>query len=349
MRRSTAAGRTRAEEIRAKRSNPKPRTHYNPLQISQARLKSQVVPSRLVTTRGTISGVATRKRVQSSSKKAHYFALGTLGAEVRLPAIPTIRLGWRLLSGVIVLAMGIALYVMWNQPMFKIEQMALKGASLVKTSDITSLIPVNGESVIEINPVQLVKDITTAFPEFSKVTVQVSLPARLTVSVIERKPVISWEEADSILWIDASGIAFPAVDQSVTGLVQVIAQGKPPSMQTAEENKAEDNKAVNNSDAQKQEAAPSGAVPYISTDLVKAILDMAPQMPAATPIVYNPGYGLGWDDPEGWQVFIGSTTADLDLKLAQYHAIVEQLKQKGIKPQIISVEFPHAPYYRLEP
>jgi hypothetical protein len=58
---------------------------------------------------------------------------------------------------------------------------------------------------------------------------------------------------------------------------------------------------------------------------------------------------MGWSDPQGWQVFFGSSTADMDSKLVTYRGIVDYLNQKHIKPKLISVEFAHAPFYRMEP
>jgi hypothetical protein len=36
------------------------------------------------------------------------------------------------------------------------------------------------------------------------------------------------------------------------------------------------------------------------------------------------------------------------MKMAVYQALVDQLKSEGIQPALISVEYVHAPYYRME-
>jgi hypothetical protein len=91
---------------------------------------------------------------------------------------------------------------------------------------------------------------------------------------------------------------------------------------------------------------PTGS--FLDPGMVSTIIALGPQVPENTPVVYDPQYGLGWNDPEGWQVFFGSDTSDIQIKLTQYRAIVEQIKQQGLHPQLISVEFPYAPFYRLE-
>jgi hypothetical protein len=57
---------------------------------------------------------------------------------------------------------------------------------------------------------------------------------------------------------------------------------------------------------------------------------------------------LGWNDPNGWEVFFGSQGNDMNQKLAVYKSLVERLQSEGIQPALISVEYIHAPYYRME-
>ena len=71
-------------------------------------------------------------------------------------------------------------------------------------------------------------------------------------------------------------------------------------------------------------------------------------MPAETVLVYDSAHGLGWNDPNGWDVFFGVEDQDMDMKLLVYQALVDRLKSEGITPALISVEYLHAPYYRME-
>ncbi len=72
-------------------------------------------------------------------------------------------------------------------------------------------------------------------------------------------------------------------------------------------------------------------------------------MPEGTVLVFDSEHGLGWNDPNGgWDVFFGNEDEDMDMKLAVYQALVERLKTEGIQPALISVEYVHAPYYRME-
>ena len=72
------------------------------------------------------------------------------------------------------------------------------------------------------------------------------------------------------------------------------------------------------------------------------------KMPADTVLVYDSEHGLGWNDPNGWEVFFGDEDQEMDMKLLVYQALVEHLQSEGIQPAMISVEYVHAPYYRME-
>ncbi len=75
---------------------------------------------------------------------------------------------------------------------------------------------------------------------------------------------------------------------------------------------------------------------------------MSTHAPAGAPILYDSRRGLGWVDPKGWQVYFGSTGSEMEARLKVYEALVQQVSQEGVNPAVISVEFLHAPYYRLD-
>jgi hypothetical protein len=88
---------------------------------------------------------------------------------------------------------------------------------------------------------------------------------------------------------------------------------------------------------------------FLPADLVSAVLAIGEQSPEGTPLVYTSGHGLGWKDERGWEVYFGTEIEDMKMKLRVYKAITKHLKKEQIQPELISVEYVHAPYYRLEP
>jgi cell division protein FtsQ len=86
----------------------------------------------------------------------------------------------------------------------------------------------------------------------------------------------------------------------------------------------------------------------LTSDLVSSILALGAKMPADTTLVYDSEHGLGWNDPNGWEVFFGDEDKDMEMKVIVYQALVERLQSEGIQPVMISVEYVHAPYYRVQ-
>jgi hypothetical protein len=79
---------------------------------------------------------------------------------------------------------------------------------------------------------------------------------------------------------------------------------------------------------------------------VQAIITLAPQIPPGAPMIYDPGYGMGWQDPRGWSVFFGQDTQDIEMKKNVYQAITDLLSRQGIQPTLISVAYLDAPFYK---
>ncbi|MDD5368694.1 MAG: FtsQ-type POTRA domain-containing protein [Anaerolineaceae bacterium] len=304
-----------------------------------------------VMTRGRVTGMAavpgTRKRQKSSVRRKYYYTLNTTGAEVRLPAIPQIQLGWRLLSGVLSIAFLIGIWAMWSSAMFQVDKVRVVGAKRIPTADINTTAGLEGLSILEADPAELTNALQQAFPDLASVSVQVGLPADVVVRVTERTPILAWQQGSDTKWIDQAGFAFP-VRGSEPGLVTIQAEGNPPGLATNPGGAqiATDASSTVTSGAPKVDAQPK---PFISPEMIDPILKMSKQVPEGTPVLYDPRYGLGWSDPtQGWKVYIGMDLENMDLKLNQYRVIVDDLNKRGIRPVMISVEFPHAPFYRLE-
>ena len=94
-------------------------------------------------------------------------------------------------------------------------------------------------------------------------------------------------------------------------------------------------------------AAESVQDQIISAEMVQAILTLSKQAPVDTIILYDSEHGLGWQDPQGWKVYFGSSPEDMELRLTMYEVMVALFKERGITPVLVSLEYLHAPYYRL--
>jgi hypothetical protein len=73
---------------------------------------------------------------------------------------------------------------------------------------------------------------------------------------------------------------------------------------------------------------------------------LAKDIPAGMPMTYDPVYGMGWQDPRGWNVYFGQDAKDISMKKNVYQAIVDTLLLQGVQPTLISVEYLNAPFYK---
>ena len=85
-----------------------------------------------------------------------------------------------------------------------------------------------------------------------------------------------------------------------------------------------------------------------STERMNRILDSFHDSHPYITIRFDPTHGIGWQDPAGWIVYFGLDGSDMLQKLQMYDAIVKDLQSRNVTPEFISVEFLHAPYYRME-
>jgi hypothetical protein len=240
--------------------------------------------------------------------------------------LPRLRLGWRLFSFVLVVIFGSALYFAFNLPEFRVTEAQVTGSRFVTPAEINAALDVSGQPIFLLIPSDLETRLRLNYPELVAVHVTVSLPNLLSVSVTERQPLIRWEQGGGYTWISEDGVAFRPRGE-LAGLIPVVALSAP-----SVEGGAGD---------------PLSPAPFISAEMVQALKGLVAHVPPGVPILYEQGVGFGWNDPRGWRVHFGTKAGDVKLKIRVYEALVASLAQKGIRPVMINVMYPSAPYYRL--
>jgi len=96
------------------------------------------------------------------------------------------------------------------------------------------------------------------------------------------------------------------------------------------------------------EAASLQPMPSADPQFVASVLKLRSLIPAGAALLYDPENGLGWTDERGWQVYFGTDLSQIDVKLVEYEQIVAVILERNLQPSLISVEYIHAPFYRLE-
>lgn len=282
--------------------------------------------------RGTAAGRKTRRRYD--------VALNTPGAELRLPSVPAVHVGWRLISGAMVAVLSFAIYAMWTAPQFIVRDVTIEGLDRVNQAEMINRIGILNRPVFTIDPRQLEEDILARFSALGDIQVEVGYPAEVTILAGERQPVVAWEQTGyANWWIDRDGMAFEPLGSS-ENLVHVEAMAAPPSLTAAVDPQALELSAPEAQQPVQQLLTPA---------MVEAVLFLDQVAPEGAELIFDEAHGLGWIDPEyGWQVYFGAKLDQMDARWAVYRAILQELQTKNRKPWFISIEYVHAPYYRMK-
>lgn len=332
---------SRADKVRARKQPSRKQTRVNPFGNNASRKQSKYhapVTRRHHSTTPVVSRKQRKVNVPLKSK----------GAELQLPTLPRLRLGWRLISGAVFLLSLFVIISFSSFSTFKISGITLEGAQRLSQDAILSSIDMDviGKSIAFVKPEEIRTRMEESFPGLSRVDVAVGLPASITIQVVERHPLILWQLGDQSYWIDAEGVIFP-LEGEAEAAITVAANADPPAAQVAEsqDSDSETEAAENTTENSNDNPAP---IVRTTPGFVQGILALREFVPQGSFLQYDPEFGLGWQDPRGWRIYFGKDTKDIDLKLAEYETIVATLNEKNLIPSVISLEFLDAPFYRLE-
>lgn len=254
---------------------------------------------------------------------------------MRLPTIPAFRWSWRILSGLTLAALLAGLYFLWTLPTFRVSAASITGLQHISARDVNLVLGLADTPIFLLEADVMQKNLLEAFPEFSQATVQLSWPNQVFVTVTERVPVLAWTAGGQTVWVDPQGMSFPVRGEwDASTLVVVEANGAPPAPVVETPLSPE---------------ASAWSRPFMSVELVSAVLLVRGFAPPDVTLLYDLEHGLGWRDPQGWQVFFGPDGSDMGQRLQVYAALVAELNEQQISPALISVEYLHAPFYRMEP
>ena len=333
---------SRADEVRARRKIEKVQRKPIPRPVDRTS-RDAYNASRVVSRHNTYHSTGSYT-TSNRQRRQVYLPTGTPGSELRLPTLPRLSFSWRWLSVALALWMVVLLYMMLNSSKFEVSTINLSGGIRVPSEEVLAVLNVSGGSIIRVKPAQVEEQILATFPDIKSAQVEVSLPDTLNVVIEERIPAILWlENNQELFWIDQDGYTF-SVRGEANLPIRVYANTTPPYALGYV-----DPKSVVTEEVIEEEEEPVKLIPPIDPTFVQAVQKLNAIKPADTPMLYDVKNGLGWTDPHGWQVYFGTRTNDFDMKLLEYSHIVDAILDKNLQPVLISMEFLHAPFYRLEP
>ena len=335
----------RAEEVRRRRT-----------QRSQERVSTATnrvvnpVQSRPVTVRGNTFGTPIHRQAGTKARRQFYLTMDQMaGTEMRLPALPNIQLGWRLISCIIAILTLVGVYSVYNSPFFQIGSVDIQGLQRLSPEEVNAALKLENTSIIEVNAQEIQEKLTANFPELINIQVSIELPNMVSLTATERMPVAAIQKGDDITWVDADGVLFkargdagPLVTIHTEDELPIAEAPIDPDAKAAQVSKPAD-KSVKNVN----KILATGQV-KVDPALLAAAQGLSQKMPADTQLIYSKQDGLGWKDPQGWQVYIGADLANFEAKYDMYQKIAKHLGDQGVKANLVSVENLNAPFYRLE-
>lgn len=282
-----------------------------------------------ITSRSGITYGGPARSSPANTTRKFQAALTMPGIEVRMPAIQITSAGIRsrLISLLLSILLGTCLYLAATMPELRAAPAQVSGNQRIGADEINAVLNTTGQPIFTLTSAELQMRLRLNYPELKSAQVSISLPNTIRVSIVERQPVLLWQQGSGYTWIDEDGVAFRP-HGSPANLIPVATFAAPPAGATVQND-------------------PLSPVPYIAPELVKAIQTLAPNAPSGSTLEYDPKYGLGWSDSRGWKVFFGTDEKDMALKMQVYKSLVDSLVQKGIQPTFISVQYANAPYYRI--
>ncbi|MEJ2759186.1 MAG: hypothetical protein P8046_11955 [Anaerolineales bacterium] len=221
----------RSEMVRARRAN---RTSTSKQRKSQKSSFNRQMPP-MVSRRGMVSqrpaAVPRKGRKKQTNRRRYNVALGTTGAELRLPAVAVPRVGWRIASFILMLVLGFAFYWLWNAPQFTVSEDRVNVEGLQRV-DKLSLLEETGalnRPVFLMDADELEETLPDKIPALEKINISVGILGGVSFKVVERVPVLTWDQESigQVSWVDDKGMLYPAIGSS-EGLIYVQANANPP-------------------------------------------------------------------------------------------------------------------------
>jgi hypothetical protein len=332
---------SRAEQIRQKR-NQNSQQRIDTVRQQATRVTGQNVSTTVRRTSSPYSVPVTRSTRSSSVRKVHYAQAGN-GVEVRLPAMPTVQFSWQMASIFLAIAVLIFVVLLCTLDTFQVKNVEVTGISRVSAADIQVVVDRANHSIFTLDRRQTVNAVLTAFPELTNIHLKVNFPNTVVLTVTERQPIAAWEGPDSTQWIDAEGVIMPARGDGGSLLTIQSSVAAPVLVSEA------DAAATDAADTETpKETNTEPKIDIIDPQVLQTAIKLGAQLPGGASLVYDPIAGMGWKDPQGWEVYFGTDLDNFTMKLTEYQAIVDRLAALGISASLISVEHVDAPYYRTE-
>lgn len=263
---------------------------------------------------------------------------------------PKVHLSWRYLSALVAILSGIFLFSAWRSPDYRVSDFEIAGIQRVTKEEVAQVLDLNQRRIFLLSPLEFEQAITDNFPDLYGVRVSLTIPAQMTIQVQEREPTLMWNYQGRQLWIDPQGYLLPIRGEAQIAL-QIDADDQPPFYIPEDRIILQGEKRLRKTVIMKGEndtLALFKVYQRIDPVTYQAIHELNQLLPEQGIILYDTRRGLGWNDPRGFQAYVGTDLKEIAAKMSMLDEIVKTMIDEQIIPTLISVEHINAPYYRQD-
>lgn len=268
------------------------------------------------------SSAQTRKRKQ----KFKPLTMTTAGIR-QLLAAP------RLMSFMVLMGCCIILYYAYTNPRFYLNNIHVDGIGYVSPNAIIQASGLEKMHIFGVEP-KAVADSIREVPGVLSAEVEVKWPNNTHIIIQEDAPQLIWEENGESYWVDKKGNLIPIIDQSID-LPRISAEPRPITpFAILQPNR--------NSGLEKEETlvttkkTSSAYFKKIPTYLLENIARLVAFRPTYKNLRYTETHGLVYNDPDGWEVYLGMGD-NIEYKIAVYEGVRDNLLERGIAFSYINV------------
>lgn len=228
---------------------------------------------------------------------------------------------WRLISALIVAALGFVLSVFFMTDIFYVRSVSVAGADILTESEVFRFADIAEMHVFWVDPADVERNIVQASQVVAAAEVRVGWPPDMIRIVIEeREPVLVWVQEGVSFWVDLEGrvLRIPQDENARPDLIRVVTENVTGGPPTGSER--------------------------VDADAIRGALQLQRLQPELRQLRYDPVKGLGFRAGGGWDAWFGTGT-DMLNKLMIYEALALDLQTRGRVPVEINVADTGAVYY----
>ncbi len=269
-----------------------------------------------------------RARGGRSAPRPKPVGRGKAGPRPRAAERPPRSLGgwrafWLRLPGVLSLAgLMAALVYLSTDARFFVYEAQIVGVHHLDAGAIYSAAGVDEQHIFWIEPQQVAEAIAQ-MPGVKAVRVGCGLPARVTIEVEEREPVVLWRALtqNRDWWLDEEGVVLPYHGDVNSPATIFVVDSSPRSLQVGDR------------------ITPEG--------VVRSVQQLAAALPEVRVFFYDADRGLSFTRQTAagqWPVYVGDSQ-DLQRKIQVVQALNDYLAIHGIQPRYVDVRWADHPVY----